>query len=368
MKITKEQVTSALKTIGAFFLAFLVGWLITYPIRSNAASQALVISEASASASGFYSFALNTISIILPLTALLVVLKNKNSIFKIVNKWFNDVKRMIVSEFGSEVLAIENVPMVEIKSSVTDEENGGMASAKTKLLKKCANIGSSYSCISNSDEKAQKSSMSQKDKERSASLHVLAQNVLDHLVVIESLGQLNTQEIFGTGGSQVYGDRTHKEKGEAKLKEIELAMFIIMSEHATKISNSIDEIKLPESYEIEDRLETVRSEGKRLLAILDSIDTPVSSESEFVLRKIVSERIDELWEGYIQAKESYFEKQFDALELRTSKKANPDLAIKEALTDIEAIFKEVDTSIKTSRENKAIDRLMITKKYFNNRQ
>lgn len=365
MKITKEQILSTAKTIGIFLLAALFGWLITYPIRSEAATQAMAMSEASESA--FYSFFLTMISTILPLTVLLVVLKNKNTIFKVIIKWFDGVKRMIENRFGAKVLAIDNAPMVLVTSPVTVEADDDLASAKALLLKKHAQLGKSYSRISDSNEKAQKSGMSQKDKERSASLYVLARNVLDHLIIIESLGQLNTQEILGTGSNQVYGEKTHKEKGEAKLKEIELAMFIVMSEHASKISSSIDEIKLPESYEIEDRLEAVRSEGERLLAILDSSDTPVSSESEFVLRKVVGERIDELWEGYIQAKESYFEKQVELLDLGSTKKINPDLAIKEALTDIEAIFKEVDTSIKTSRENKAIDGLMITKSYFNNR-
>lgn len=365
MKTTKKKSSKNLKPIGAFLAAFLVGWLITYPIRSFADGGV-----AEAGFGGFWmivSTLLNIVVVVGVLAGILHFGKQKKHILEVIAKWFGAAKRLITSRRRQELPAIENMPMVLVASPATVTANNKLTEAKEKLLKKHVRFGTSYKIITDGDDKAQSSSMSKRDKERSANLRVLAQTVLENLVIIESLGQINTQEIIGLGGSQVYGEKTHKEKAEAKIKEIELAMFVLMSEHATKISNDIDDIKIPDSYDLEDRLEAVRFEGERLIGVLEGGDTSVSTESEFVLKKVVNERIDELWEGYKQAKESFFEKEVGIFDLGAKNKVNPDLVIKEALTDIEAIFKEVDISIKTSRENKAIDSLMVTKKYFNNR-
>ena len=376
MRITKKIVKEIIRLVGIFLLAATVGWLITFSVSSHAA-EAVTQSQ------------VQEVTVSLPLAMLVViacVIAFSFIMDKVINLYSTKLSKLLQSKTKTSWLknlikkicripyyikrrknplpAVESRPMFDVAEVRKELKK---AEEEYSLLKKHKSFGEVYHRIENSNEKAQASTMSDKDKARSNNLWELAQAVLENLKVLDSLGQVNSQEVIEKDGVRQWGEKTHKEKAQAKIQEIELAMFALMSQHATKISNKIERIEIPKLYELEDLLETSRKEGERLLAIIQSQKTPISHESEFVLSKIVNERIDELWEDYKRAKESYFEKEVKELELGSTNKINPDIVLKEALDDIGAIFKEVEVSIKSSREKKAIDSLMITKEYFNNR-
>lgn len=363
MNTTKDKKIKILKTAIVLLLSIGFGYLLAIPIKSQAASSPVTDQVASNT---------NLVVLVMMVGALGLVVwilqskSKKNRFLQTIANLFRNIKGLI-SGVEHKLLRVNNTPAPLFTITPTDHEQLQDAENKAKLLSKYNQLNLSYTSVNEGNKKAQTTTMTQKDKQRSAQLLDLAQAVLNNLAIIESLGQTNTQEIIEVDNTKMYGEKTHKDKAEAKMKEIELAMFVLMSEHATNISRDIDNITLPESYEIEDRVEAVRAEGERLLALIKERDTPISTESEFVLDKIVNQRINELWSDYTDAKESFFDEEVGMLDLSTAKKENPDLAIKEALTDIEAIFKEVNTSIQTSKEARAINRLMITKNYFNNR-
>lgn len=344
--------------IGWCFVTMVVLWLLSIPSKSLAVSDmpnSILIGVFNGTVTGSV------------LIAVFMLWQSNGYYVPRIDQWLR--KAVIIWKNQPPLALIENRTMSTVSNPSQNTSTVGEDTTKNKgVLKLYIELENSYNRIQDTNEKAQKSNMSQKNKDYSNSLVKLSNEVLDKLQSISDLGQANAQEIIEKDGVKVYGEKTHKEKAEDKITEIEMALFILMSEHATNISNDIKSIKLPVSYEIENYLEEVRSEGERLLSLTNNSLTAISTEDEFVLEKIVNERLDELWNSYKHAKESYFERNAEALDLPEKTKVNPDNTIKEALANIQTIFKAIDTSIKSDNEGAAYDDLLITKRYFDTRK
>lgn len=369
MKNNKKSIGKRMRTVGVLSLAFFVGWLLSIPIKSFAAADiagvGTQINITSFVDSVMAGLALILFSIAFFMTLALIVVMWRLSGFY--SPRIHQKFSVVVKKWGNK-LPIERRHTLAISDSV--QPTPTPVSDRTKergVLKLHKQIDASYTRIQDTNTKAQKSTMSQKNKDYSNRLSGLADEVVDKLQAINDLGQLNAQEIIEKDGLKVYGEKTHKEKAEAKLLEIEMAMFVVMSDHATTISNGIKNIKLPASYEVENLLEEVRAEGNRLLSVAKDFSSSISTENEFVLKKIVETRLDELWDSYKQAKESYFKKEPHGLDLSRSNN-NPDATIKEALVDIQKIFKDIDLSIKAEKESSAKENLLVNKIYFEQRK
>lgn len=231
------------------------------------------------------------------------------------------------------------------------------------------NIAKYYAKINDLESSIQKTFNDQADKDRAKLLKGLCNKVLENLQALDDIGQIdNAILVEREDGRNEWSEHSNSDKAEAKLIEIYTALYSMVTDRAAILRNEIESIELPKTDPVKDELDALRFKGSLLLDTIRTTATSVNTESVFVLEKIISERLDEIWQEYKKAKEAYFEKDSDALDLSVlSATMKTDDIIKEVLSDIKAIYKDIDTSIKTSTEASAINNLLITKKYFNNR-
>lgn len=385
-KKTKRKSLS-LKSTLLMGAGFFLGWLVVQPLKSRAAVDVI---RSDASAFAFIptslivvAFFVVTFSILLSFSEVIIrflaskldarleqrrerlARKNKPKQIEFDKKvdW-----RDINSWQGMprEVMKAEKVLADQRKQVVVSRPIKGYSVLKIKK-----DIAKHYAQINDLSSTIERSLLNKREIERAADLNVLANKVLAGLQSLYELGQIDSFVVLepDANGNKEVAYYTHADRAEIKLSEINDALRAIVIEEATKISKDIDSIALPKHSGFLVELEGLKSEGEKLLNIVKSQNTSVSSESIYVLEKITEERLDDLWSDYNNAKESMFEKSYDPLSLAvgSSSTQNPDDIISEVFGDIRAIYKEVENSIKTSKESTAINKLLITKNYFNKR-
>lgn len=385
--------TSLLKQVLLMGMAFFIGWLVVQPIKSHAA-----ISPIAAVSAPFAFVPASLITAAALVVAFSILLASGKRIFEfLAEKAHNRIEQRREREAQKNIAkqvefdkkvewrdinSWQGMPREVLKAEkmIAEQSQKGLKQSKRavvsqpikgySVLKIKNGIAKHYAQINDLSATIERSILSEKSIERAADLNNLANRVLAGLQSLYELGQIDSFVILepDANGNKEVASYTHADRAEIKLSEINDAMRAIVIEEATKISNDIEGITLPSQSVLFVELERLKSEGERLLDIIKSQNTSVSSESVFVLEKITKERLDDLWNDYNIAKESVFEKNHDPLSLtNSSSNQNPDDIISEVFSDIRAIYKEVENSIKTSKESSAINKLLITKNYFNKR-
>jgi hypothetical protein len=386
---------SPLKQILLIGVAFFIGWMVVQPLKSHAATSAIL------SVAAPFAFVPPSLIMVAALVVTFSILlgfgekivrflahrlddrieqRRERLARKNQSKQVEFDKKVEWRDINSwqgmprEVMKAERL-LADQEKQNSKQKKQGAANQPIKgypVLKIKKGIAKHYAQINDLSSTIEHSLLNEKGIKRAADLNELANRVLASLQSLYELGQIDSFVILepDANGNKEIASYTHADRAEIKLSEINDALRAIVIEEATKISNDIDSIALPKQGVLFVELEKLKNEGERLLKIVKSQNTSVSSESIFVLEKITEERLDDLWDDYNNAKESMFEKSYDPLNLtgstvRTSQ--NPDDIISEVFGDIRAIYKEVENSIRTSKESTAINKLLITKNYFNKR-
>ena len=224
-------------------------------------------------------------------------------------------------------------------------------------------VQDAYLKVSKQAALMQGSLLSERDKERAAELNLVAGKVLFSLKTLNDIGGLNIDL-----NSDKYDDNNPSPamKAQKKMQEVLEQMNALAYKQADRIGSSIDSLTLPESHELQDEFEQLKIDGSALLSIIKYKDTAVSKESEFVLRKVVDTRLDEMWEEYSRGKSAFTPKETDGkLDLSKSNQGQtPDEIIREVFSLVRDMYADIENSIKTSKEETAIRDLLATKDYF----
>lgn len=220
-----------------------------------------------------------------------------------------------------------------------------------------------YLKIATNADRISKSLLGARDKERAKILLDLANQILVSLKNLNDIGGLYTDL-----NSEKYNEQNPSPvmKARTKIQEIQEQMDSLINKEAEKIGSQIDDLTLPVMHDLQDEFEQLKSDGIALLALVKHKDTAVSEESEFVLRKVVETRLDEMWEEYTKSKSVYVTKEaLGNLELsKGSREQSPDEIVEELFGIVRSMYAEIEESIKTSNEKSAISDLLATKDYF----
>ena len=224
-------------------------------------------------------------------------------------------------------------------------------------------IRETYLKIASKADRISKSLLGTRDKERSNKLLDLANQILASLKNLNDIGGFYEDLNSGKYNEQ---NPSPAVKARIKIQEIEEQMDSLIDKEAEKIGNQIDDLTLPEMHDLQDDFEQLKIDGIALLALVQYKDTAVSEESEFVLRKVVETRLDEMWEEYTKSKSVYVAKDsLGTLELdKINSEQTPDEIVTELFGMVRNMYDEIEESIRTSNEKSSISDLLATKDYF----
>ncbi|MBO6225839.1 MAG: hypothetical protein J6N72_10415, partial [Psychrobacter sp.] len=218
------------------------------------------------------------------------------------------------------------------------------------FLEDLVTIKSEYNGVLDINHRIQASTMSNLQKSRATEMMALVEEVIDTARLLHQLNKItpeNTDVI------------THK------INNFKEAMIAFIEKHANKLSSKFDNINMPDTYEKEDELERLRTRGAKLLAKIENDTTFDGSEDKFRLGKIIYNRLDELWHGYITAKKNYYEEcNEDLLSIQGGSDTNPDVIIDKIFTDINNIYNDIENGVNSVNKKSTMNELLSNKNYF----
>lgn len=284
-------------------------------------------------------------------------------------KLIQQLQEELSNDKQERLLEIENMKLRNSRSIPFMNQADGLPntididSGKYDFLKDHKATREAYIRVNKQAEVLQRSLLGERDKERAVELNKLAGKVVFSLKNLNDIGSLN---IDLAGNTYNADNPSPAMKAQGKMQEILGQMDALTYKQADRIGSSIDDLLMPASYELEDEFEKLKIDGSALLSIIKYKDTAVSKESEFVLRKVVETRLDEMWEEYSRGKNAFTSKALSS-EISLSKPSDtqtPDDIIKEVFVLVRGMYADIEKSIRTSKEDTAIRDLLATKDYF----
>lgn len=201
--------------------------------------------------------------------------------------------------------------------------------------------------------RVQKSNMTAVQKERATTLSTLSDQTIDTLRELHQLGNVSTE---------------NKSLAAMKLGEVKEGLIGMVDDHTSLVASGFSNIRIPDTFQKQERLEQLRIEGKQLLNKIDSNPTFDSDENKFRLKVIVEKRLDEVWDQYVAAKSSYFDDNKEGVfTINSSKTTTPDTIIDMIFSEIQEIYKDINNGVKSTQKANDLGDLLSSKSYFERR-
>lgn len=211
----------------------------------------------------------------------------------------------------------------------------------------------SYLDIKSLDKSIQASDMTKLQKGRGTELTNIANLTIDKMRSLHILGKVSPENVM---------------KAYQKLDEVKAKMLEIIDGQTMLIASGFDEIKIPDTYARQEKLEQLRGRGKNLLNRIDDDEDFDGTETKTILSIIVNKRIDEAWDEYLAAKNSYInDNEEGVFTLHNSKETTPEMIIDEIFNEIELRYDKIEAGLSSLKQNIAMTELMATKAYFERR-
>lgn len=202
-------------------------------------------------------------------------------------------------------------------------------------------------------KRVQKSNMTVIQKERASTLSNLSDQTVDTLRELHQLGKVSTE---------------NKSLAAMKLSEVKDGLLSLVNSHSSLVASGFGNIKIPDTFQKQERLEQLRIEGKQLLVKIDSDPTFDNDENKFRLKIIVDKRLDEVWDQYVAAKSSYFDDNQEGIfKIDNAKTTTPDTIIDMIFSDIQEIYKDISAGVKSTKKTSDLGDLLASKGYFERR-
>lgn len=197
------------------------------------------------------------------------------------------------------------------------------------------------------------SKMTNIQKQRATTLLDLSEETIQTLRELHQLGKVSS---------------SNKLMVASKLSEVKAGLMAMVDSHTSMLASGFADIKIPDTFQKQERLEQLRIEGKRLLAKIESDPNFDSHEDKFRLGVIVEKRLDEVWDQYAAAKSSYFDdNQEGVFTITNSKTTTPDTIIDMIFDDIAGIYHDIGSGAKSTKKAHDLGDLLTSKSYFERR-
>ena len=153
-----------------------------------------------------------------------------------------------------------------------------------------------------------------------------------------------------------------------KLDEVKSRLAVLVDNHSSLVASGLGDIKIPDTFQKQERLEQLRLEGKRLLSKIEGDPNFDGVEDKFRLGVIIEKRLDEVWNEYTAAKSSYYDDSQEGIfTITNSKKTTPDAIIDMIFDDVANIYKDIGAGVKSTKKAKDLGDLLASKSYFERR-
>lgn len=195
------------------------------------------------------------------------------------------------------------------------------------------------------NKRIKKSDMSTIHKARANEIMMLTDKVVDTMRSMHSLGRLTAKD---------------EVMAVSKLSEFKSGLSSLIEKKADHLFSELDNIKMPDTYDKEDELEQLKIQGITLLDAVKKDPVFDTSENRYVLDKVVNERLDEVWQGYIAAKRVYNDGNI-------SGELNPDVVIDDIFSEIRRMYSDMNNDFHVGRQSSTISNLLANKNYFKQR-
>lgn len=213
--------------------------------------------------------------------------------------------------------------------------------------------------INQSYESLIKLNLSNSDRKELNALMEKAENLMIDFEKLYQIGMADKyKKIEKKGVFKKYTYVGYSETMLQNLKEIRRRLDYLLSIQAEKLSSGILSFSIEKEAllnEVETKFENLVEHGNKLLSLIDSNSISMRNEEEFIIKKIVNERLSEVHNDYKNA----LNKTDDIENI-----VNVYVGI---LADLESIFTDYENGVKKDISSGSLQKLLVQKRYFGKR-